>query len=390
MDGIEIKDIEGNYKKISELLEKLRYALVEHEIEDELGLYYHEGNVKYIYDALKYKLGAFKNGKLVGIIGSSSVNGIYNKTDADTEKIIKTEIKIASLGRFGIDPEVWDDPSIKNDLIDTMIDKLKKEGHDLIYAALLKKKDKEDIEALKLKGFRNIKGRKNSETLVKVMGKDGLELIKKTRGMNPIEAQAARLIAGIKSDEIERGEIRDGNENDYDQIIDLLNKYSKELPLARIWQKKEFSEMMERTLKIDNWDFSDLKKSYPDAPLGSHFKVWEVNNEIIGVVLFYISTTRMVKEPVPMGSWLFCAFSDNVEPNETKAFISTLLREIKGSVSVMNIELPYYANKIFGKSGFMGDQRAVALLIKPLTDKVKGIFEEKIKNYYLDICGYNI
>jgi hypothetical protein len=377
--SIVIKEFDNRFEEISELCEKFRHAVVESEIEDELGPYYSENYVKFLYGLLKYKVGAFKDNRLIGVIGSLSFNGLY----------LDKKVKVAGMGRIAVDPEFWD-TNLKNDLIDFMIKKLADEGHDLIYSVLLKKADKFDIELLENKGFNTIKGRKNSEAYVKILGRDGLDLIKKTRGMNALEYQAAKLVCGIKDAEIDRGKIKDGKEGDYDQIIELLNNFSKEFPLSRIWTKQEFKEFMDKIKNINKLDFSDIKKDYPDTPYGHHFKVWEDNNEILGFALYYIFWARMTKEPVPLGNWVVCAFSSEVEPDEAKAFLSTLFRELKGTAAVINCELPYYAKKVFGKTGFMGDQRAVNLMIKPLTDKVEGIFEEKIKEYYLSISGFNI
>lgn len=377
--SIIIKEFDNRYKDISELCEKFRHAVVESEIEDELGPYYSENYAKFLYGQLKYKVGAFKNDKLIGVIGSLSFNGLY----------LDKKVKIGGMGRIAVDPEFWD-TKLKSDLIDFMIKKLADDGHDLIYSVLLKKADKDDIEVLENKGFDTIKGRKNSEAFVKILGRDGLDLIKKSRGMNALEYQAAKLLCGIKDAEIERGQIRNAKIEDYDQIIELLNNYSKELPLSKTWTKEEFKEFVDKIKNINKLDFSDIKKEYPDTPYGYHFKVWEDNDKILGFALYYIFWARMIKEPVPLGNWVVCAFSNELEPDDAKAFLSTLFRELKGTASVINCELPYYAKKIFSKTGFMGDQRAVNLMIKPLTDKVEGIFREKIKEYYLSISGFNI
>jgi len=376
---IKINDIQENYDKISQLLEKVRHAKVEQEIDEDLGTPRDENNVKHIFGELTYKLGAFKDNKLVGIIGGSSINGVFRGI----------EIKISCIGRLAINPEFWD-ANIKKKLIDSLLDRLEGDGFDLIYGVLRKKKDNDDINFLLDKGFNPVKGRKNNQALAKILGKKGLKILKEARGMNPVLVQAAKLVAGLKKDKIKRGIIRNGKIKDYDQVIELLNKYSKKFPLARIWTKKEFIEMMERMKKINEWDFSDLKQTYPDTHFGYHFKVWEENNSIIGVALYDITRTRMINKQMPVGGLSFCAFSDLIEIEEAKAFINTLLKEIEGTVAVMYSELPYYANKILKKAGFVGDQMSSTLLMKPMSKKVEGIFEEKIKHYYLDAIGFNI
>ncbi|MHA1270163.1 MAG: hypothetical protein ACTSPY_10290 [Candidatus Helarchaeota archaeon] len=377
---IEIRDVKGKYEIISKLCDKFRKKIFENRIEDEEGPPYTTNYTKYIFGGLKYNIGAFKDDKLIGVIGANSMDGKYNQNP----------IKIAGIGRVAIDPDYWDDKTIKEQLVDYIINKIVEDKHDLIYAALLKKDEKEDIDFLNTRGFGLIKGRKNSEALIKIVGRDGLNLLKKSRKMSALEFNAAKIVAGLKNIELQRGKLIDATEKDYDQIISLLNNYSVKYPLARIWNKTEFIEMVNRVKDMDNWDFSNIKEKFPSAPLGSHFKVWKENGTILGAHLYYIYEVKMEIDSVPLGFWIFSVFSDDVESDDRKASILTLIRPLKGNVAVVNVELPYYSNKEFSGAGFLGDQRPISLIIKPLSNNVEGILEDKIKNYYLDILGYNI
>ncbi|MHA1750764.1 MAG: hypothetical protein ACTSWR_03600 [Candidatus Helarchaeota archaeon] len=378
--NIEIKDVKGNYKEISVLCDKFRKAIFQNRIEDQEGPPYTENYAKYIFGGLKYNIGAFYDNKLIGVIGASSVNGKYNQKN----------IKISGLGRVAIDPDYWSKKSIKEELVDYLIEKIIDGKHDVIYAALLKKEEQDDIDFLNSRGFGLIKGRKNSEALIKIVGREGLDLLKGARKMNALEYNAAKLVAGLKKADIERGKILDATSDDYDQVIHLLNNFSKKYPLARIWTKQEFVEMVNSVLDISSWDYTKLREKYPNTPFGGFFKVWKEGNEVLGAQLYYVYEVRMEVDTVPLGFWIFSVFKDDITSDEKKAFISTLIRSMKGGVAVVNAELPYYGNKDFDSAGFMGDQRPIALLLKPLTDNVEGILEERIKNYYLDIIGYNI
>jgi len=383
---VEIRDVKGEHQKISVLCKKFRKFIFQQRIEDEEGPPYTQDYVHYIFDGLKYNLGAFNGNKLVGVIGGNIIEGVYSGNP----------IKIGNIGRVAVEPDYWDrdrnywdSEGIKEKLIDEILEKLKLEC-DLIYAELLKKEEQEDIKYLNSLGFELIKGRKNSEALIKIVGRDGLDLLKNARKMNPLEYNAAKLIAGIKKAELEHGEILDASEKDYKTVIELLNNYSKIYPLARTWSDSSFIEMVNNVMKMNNWNFSEIKKNYPETEFGGHFKIWRDGDEILGAQLYYIYYVIMEKSPVPMAFWLFSVFKEDIEPDERKSFISTLVRSMKGKVAVINVELPYYANKDFENSGFMGDQRPVALLLKPISDRTENILQERIKNYYLDIIGYNI
>ena len=315
-----------------------------------------------------------KEKKLVGTIGAAFVPVLFQNI-----KLLSSVITF-----YAIDPELLPlAQETQLQIFQQVIEKIKEFQVDFIWIIF-----DHDINSKEEKIFKKdllfVRINRNVEPFTKLLGSEGVEVIKKKKGLNVVLAQLAKLMASMKTESLPGGIIRDATSEDYPDIVKLLNAYSEELILTRIWSVDSFKKYMDISSQINTMDFSKLKVEFPDAPCGVHLKVWERDQKIIAFINYHVMPTQFKNGLAPLGYWDYVAFSQNLNFDEKKAFVINMYNEIYRKACIITVFLPYYDLKAFDKSGFMSSRLTYPLYIFPLTEKGKKLLElKKISKFYL-------
>jgi len=332
--------------------------------------------VKYVlnidFSNMELFLGIYSENKLIGTIGGTLVPlSFQNK-----------EILGSAITCYAIDPDVLLEPSQKLQIFQTLIDKIKTFGVDLIWVEIISDVNPEELKLFKDLNF--IRVNKNVESLVKLLGSEAVDILRKKKKMNVVLAQMAKMMAGMEEPPQVEGTIRDATPEDYPQIIELFNNYANELPLTQIWTLESLQQYIDVTSEINSLDYSAIKAEFPDTPFGLHMTVWERDTKVIAVLLYRVACTRFKNGDAPLGFWDYLAFAPGLDVTDKKAFLVTMYNELYHKAIIINVFLPYYEYKAIDKSGFMSQHRSTPLFMYALTEKGQKVLElEKITKFYL-------
>ena len=344
-------------------------------------------------------LGAYYQGELLAVLGAtpSAVN-------------FKGELlKAAGIGSWGLDPAVLSDLTkgdsgkeakvyeksfmeILEKLLNELIDRIAKSNYDFMYATPVPFESKAIVDFLQKKW---IVLNKNVENMVKILGREAIEFIKGKLGFNILEAQAAKLIAGMKSERIESGKLREANKEELPKVLAILNSYSKLHEVARVWTIEEFQRYLKAFEELKRKDHQS-KTEFPEAPFGWGVSVWDDSGEIKAAVVYEVNEMFFKTGFSPV-LWIHhIGFTDailNQDPKEVKkaknAFIGSFLAQFHLKVYICYAPLPYYDEKLF--DGFIGERRPTPLLVQALTDRAKPLCElKKLKQFYLPALDFKI
>ncbi len=367
---------ELDYTKISEIFMKALYH--KRQLKgDDFAIFtpnYTEYSVKMAFPDLDLFFGIFSGEKLVGTIGGS-----YIQCSFQGAKLIGSAIN-----SYALDPEVLpvERETLKKVFLQ-LIEKLKENGVDFVWVVIIKENNDYELKIFR-EDLQFTRVNKNVESLVKLLGSEGVEILRKKREMNVVLANLAKMMAGMHEVPLPAGFIRDATSDDYPRIIEMLNGYTKTLPLAQLWTSESFQQFVESTSLINTLDYSAFKEEYPETPFGFHMEVWERNSQIIAAILYRVGRINFKNGDAPFMFIDYLACSQDLELDEKKAFIVTMYHKLYHRAIVVNAFLPYYDYKTFDKSGFMAERRKSPLLILPLTEKGEKILElERITKFYL-------
>ncbi|MHA1386043.1 MAG: hypothetical protein ACTSR3_20000 [Candidatus Helarchaeota archaeon] len=374
---IEIKPlVEKNYEQLTDLF--LRFWK---HISSNVDVEYTPWTIDYtIYDIERtitqngVLLGIFSKDKIIGTIGARYIPVTFQDS----------ELKCGIITFFALDPDVMPlAKEIKIKIFQKIIEEIKNAQTDFIFVVF-----DHDISSKEEKIFKNdlqfVKMNKNVEPLTKLLGSEGVDIIKAKKELNIVLAKLAKLMAKIETMQLPGGKIRDATADDYPKIVDLLNSYSKNLIITQIWTVDSFKQFINACNRINKIDYSDLKAEFPDAPTGFYLKVWERDNKIIGSIAYRVMPIRFKNGDAPLAYWDLIAFSQDLEIEEKKAFLVNLYNELYKKASTITAFWPYYDLKTFKKTGFMSSQMNTPLYILPLTNKGEKLLElNKISKFYL-------
>lgn len=375
--------IEINYNELSALILKvLKYKA---ETNDDDFVPYTPAYTKYSVEVTfpnrDLFFGIYSDEKLVGTIGGTLVPILFQGI----------EMLSSAITFYAIDPDLLPlDREIRKEIFQYLIDKIKEFNVDLIWIIIINQNNKEEAKIFK-EDLSFIRINKNVESLVKLLGSKGVDILRKKKKMNIVLAKLAKLMAGMENIDLPGGTIRKATPKDYPKVVELLNAYSKVLPLTQVWTLETFQRYINIISQLNYTDYSALKTEYPNTPFGAHIRVWERDKQIIAAILYRIVNIHFVNGDAPFGFWDYIAFSQDLDFSEKKAFLVTIYNELYLKAIIIAIFLPYYDFKTISKSGFMSERRKTQLLIRPLTDNGKKLLKlEKLKAFYLPSLDFAI
>lgn len=318
-------------------------------------------------------LGIFSNNKLVGTIGAVFVPVSFRNS----------ELMSSSITFYSMDPDISLTRENQISIFQQVIDKIKEAQIDFIWVVF-----DESVVSKEEKIFRDelqfIKVNKNVEPLTKLLGSDGVELIKEKRGLNPVLAQLAKLMAKMQTMPLPGGTIRDATPEDYPTIVELLNAYSKELTITQIWSVDSLENYIKIDSGADNLDYSALKSEFPDAPFGFYKKVWERDDKLIAALIYRVMKAQFKNGKAPVVFWDYLAFAQDLDLEGKKAFVVNNYNVIAHKAAVLTCFFPFYDTKALKDTGFMSSQMKTPMYILPLTENAKPLAElKRIPKFYL-------
>ncbi len=402
MEEVALKPYDWNVPQLIELIQKFQDKDLE--FGREKGISPTEEQIKFnygIFSEPELLLGAYYDGELLAILGAAPTSA----------KFQGSTLQGAGVGRWGVNPEVLSkltqgesEENLKNftkyelqifqKMIEVIVENALKAGLDFLYA--IPALDEGEIIADFLEeegGWHRLN--KNVENITKLMGSEGVELIKEKRGLNLLEAQAAKLVAKMKKDRIQSGEIRAASPKDVPAILDLLNNYSEIHEMAKIWSLEELEGYLQLFDRLKPKTYQS-KEEYAETPFGPGIHVWDDNGVIKAVIIIELNETYLKYGFSPIMFVHQLAFSNEILNKEAKAakqekkdFMGSFLAPYHKKVANCYAFLPYYDEKAF--DGFLGERRTTRLLIKVLSEKAAALNEiKKLKKFYLNFVGFTV
>ena len=385
----EFRALDLDYEKLSEYCIKVREKLVEVENEDQEGEGYDVPFTKYMFawaeNNSEFAIGAYDGEKLVGTIMAIVEDVIINDPKQEIKGI---KLNAGFLCNLSVAAELWPGLELKQKLISLLLDKLKEANIDVVITNPLNDKNSEVIEYMKSIGF--LIKNKDVQANIKMMGKDAVNHIKIAEGLNAVLVQAAKLLAGWKSDGISEGQIRDVKEADYPKIVEMLNDYTETNQIAIEWKIEDIKGFIKNIENLNDHRTIHVKDKFPDSAYGTHLKVWEIDGEVKAHVFFALIEVHLQHLHLPLILWENSSFSKDLTKQQKIDFISQILREHEHKAMVCNLKIPYFEMKAFDKSGFMGDRRTRKFLVKSLTEKGKVLENiKKIKSFLIHSFNFS-
>ena len=368
--------LEIDYTEISELYQKVLNYKADTK-DDAFALFtpeYTKYSIDLNFPTRELFFGIYAEGKLIGTIGATRVPILFQG-----EELLGSAITC-----YAIDPAVYPfPPDAKIQIFQDLIQKVKEHKVDFIWVTFV-----EENNADEMKLFKNellfTRMNKNVESLVKLLGSEGVDILREKKQMNVILAKMAKMMAGMETMDLPGGTIRKATPKDYPFTINLLNDYNKNLPITKIWTSKSFQHHIEVASLLNEIDYLDLKTEYPNTPFGFHIEVWERDQRIIAAILYRVVRIRFKNGDAPFGFWDYIAFDQELEFDAKKAFLLNMYNALYRKAIIINVFLPDYDFKTFDKSGFMTERRKTPLLIFPLSEKGQKLVEiERLAQFYL-------
>jgi hypothetical protein len=317
-------------------------------------------------------LGIYSENKLIATIGGTMVPVSFQGT----------EIKASAITCYAVDPDFTLSPEQKLGIFQTLIDKIREVGVDLIWVSIISELNGEEMKHFKDLNF--VRVNKNVESLVKLLGHEAVDILRAKKDMNMVLAQLAKMMAGMEEPPQLEGTLRDATPADHSQIIDIFNSYAKELQLAQIWTLESLQQYIDVTSLVNSLDYSAIKAEFPETPFGLHITVWERQGKLIAALLYRVMFVRFKNGDAPLGFWDYLAFAPGLDIADKKAFLITMYNQLYHKVIIVNIFLPYYEYKAIDKAGFMSQHRTTPLYMFALTENgQKVLAQEKLLKFYL-------
>ncbi|MDD1778452.1 MAG: hypothetical protein LUQ65_09825, partial [Candidatus Helarchaeota archaeon] len=346
-------------------------------------------------------LGMYYQNKLLAILGAAP----------SVVKFQGEVFKAAGIGGWGLDPivllEYTKGESLKDNqnyeknqtrifrlLLDEIISRATAKKFDLLYAFPVADEIKSLSDFLQETAKWTVLN-KNVENQTKLMGSEGVDILKEKRGLNILESQAAKLLAKMKQDRITTGVLRKATELDITKIVELLNGYSKIHEVARIWTLEEFQAYLKAFEALKRKKYLS-QEEYPETPYGFDSIVWDDSGDIKATIIYEVNETFLKKGFAPILFIHQLAFSDEINRKEANAskkekndFMGSFLAPFHLKVCTAYALLPYYDEKAF--DGFLGERRTTPLVAKALTEKANSVVQlKKLKKFYLNFVEFTV
>jgi len=402
MEKIIVKTFDWNEEQLLRLIPNFQEKCLKDGLEK--GKTYTKEEIEFLRSlypeyASEMVIGAYYEDNLLAVLGATP----------STVKFQELLLNAAGIGSWALDPAVLSDlTGGESDTNAGVFDKSQLEIFQKLLIELIERAKTNNIDFLyatpvpfELKTLTNFIQttwtllNKNVENLLKIMGREALKFIKDKIGLNVLEVQAAKIVAGLKSERIESGELREAIEEDIPKALEILNNYSKILDVARIWTLEEFQTYLAKFEGMKNKAYQS-QGEFPEAPFGSGIKVWEDAGVIKAAVVYVIDEMYFKNGFLPILYIHQIGFSDeiiNKDPKEVKqaknAFMGSFLDLYYLRTYICYASLPYYDEKLF--DGFIGERRSTPLLVTALTEKAKGLTElKKLKQFYLPAVDFKL
>ncbi|MHA1895127.1 MAG: GNAT family N-acetyltransferase [Candidatus Helarchaeota archaeon] len=294
------------------------------------------------------------------------------------------ELTGVSIGLTATKPE-YQRQGIQKKLISELIKAAKKDKVDFIWAfpQIGKFGDK-----LLKDHFNFVRYNKNAEHLIKILGDHGRWILQNYRGLNAALARLAVIYAGIPKEKLMGGEIREGdvNSNDIKAVVDIINSYTKRLPLSRTWTEEKYKNEIIKSKEIVNY--------YPDWRY--FWLVWERDGEIIASINIRTEYVTFEKGTSTVGLITNSVFKEGLTDDEKISFFAPIIRRFyeekhEGDdwrlkkLFTLQTTQPQYEPKMYKKAKCTDDQSKYEFLILPLTKKGEqiGLRYKKIKKLFI-------
>ncbi|MHA1403964.1 MAG: hypothetical protein ACTSSI_09400 [Candidatus Helarchaeota archaeon] len=260
---------------------------------------------------------------------------------------------------------------ILHSLMNFFIDHVKNKGQDLITSFALKSWEK----VLQKHGFSYI--HKDPQFFVKFLSKSGVDVVRKTRGLNVALAALAKTLAGIPKASLPFGKIRDGSPNDAGQILELLNGYQTRLQISEKWKLQDLQRFLEAGLNY----FKTL-----EPPEVFAIKLWESDQgDLLAAMIYTIRKITFQKGAMHVCFTEFLVYDEKVmETDHKKAFLVEVLSALPEIIPVSMDYQPYNDLKARKSVKYDGDRDKRRFYVLPLTDVGNRVLElRKIKEFFL-------
>lgn len=375
--NIEVKALKEPYpySKIAELFKKTYFQ----EYLESGALMWNEKYAKFYIDSVftkkeskKFIYGAF--------IGERLIASLFGHREAI---MLDDEVKLEelNLGLLAVDPE-YRRQGIAKTLLSKLIDGAKKENIDLLIAFPEKGRYGDNL----LKDHFDFKSFGKIKHLIKLMEDKGLQVLSEYMNKNPILVKLASLYSQIPVMDEPEGIIRNGVNEDFPEVINLLNSYHSRVPLSFIYTEEGYSASSERFFAL-NVLFGDPWNHYWII-LENKNKIYASLNYRIEMVTFQSENNGLTDLPVCLLANV--AFREEMELDQKVKFIDYILHKIRSEIPdvfITQITSCQHEEKAFRKLKFPSDQSLYIFLMKPLTKKGEKInrynkYQEFLLHYY--------
>ncbi len=360
-----------DYAEIAEILGKTYFR----EYCEEGALQWDAKYAQFYFESVVHKessrafiFGAFDGNKLVGTLFGHRDVVIFDN---------RLSLEMVNLGLTAIDPE-YRRQGIAKKLLEKVLERAKEKNLDFVMAFPAKGKFGDEL----LKKFNFINFGK-TEHLIKLMEERGLQGLRDYLNYNIIMVKLAGLYSHLPEEEEIDGTIRYGKLEEISEVSEILNSYTKRVPLVNVYSDEGYAESNIRFAKM-NAQFGD--------PWGFYWFVLEREGKIratlsyrIEVVTFEPEPGELVSAPVALLTSLGC--HEEMDLDEKVAFVGAILRHIRAEqpdVYLTQITSLQHEKKVFDKLKFVDDRHTYYLYMLPLTEKGQELSKyKKYKEYHL-------
>jgi len=369
------EDVRDQYKNIGDLFhETYTKDYLVHG-----GLNWEEKYAEWYFNSYHYPpdffFSAWKGDELI-----ATTVGTQYKIMLDNE----IELTGVSIGLTATHPK-YQRQGIQKALLAKLIEAAKNEGVDFLWAFA---QNGHYGSKLSKTHFNFQRINKNAEHLIKILHDHGRWVLQHYRGLGAVLAKLAMIYAVIPEDELMGGEIREGNENsdDIKKVVDIMNSYTKRLPLSRMWTVDKFKYDVTQSRKISDY--------YPEWRY--FWLVWEKDGDILASITIRTEIVNFEKGKSTVGLVTNSMFKDTVPEEEKTGFFASIIRrfheeeypeEVMREKKLFTLQTtqPQYEPKLFKNTKCNDDTSKYEFVILPLTENAEQIplRYKKVKTFYI-------
>ncbi|MHA1271276.1 MAG: GNAT family N-acetyltransferase [Candidatus Helarchaeota archaeon] len=308
-------------------------------------------------------VGAFENNELIGV-GA----GYITKWHIDEVK----EITAFGICNFGVLPK-FQRKNYGTQMVNSLIEEAKLKNADIIFRICNEKLF--DWKTLEKTGF--TKKMNNISQFARIMGKDMIETVVKIKNYGAIMRQLVKMVAGLPGPDkcIQEGKLRDGNINDTNVCVKILNDYKEKCKISKIWSENEFKKI------IENFDVLT-------DPFKPFFIIWEIDGTVKAFIIGRTEDIKYQTDDAKGNVIVDTGFSQDLMIKQKIEFLNSVilfLKEKYPESMATNCGHVHHELKAFDKANFNDDRSTRPLYVKLLNNDLKEWFEDKwkLKTYYI-------